>query len=320
MFSRTLGHSAIKTYLEKACTSQTLPHALFFAGPDGIGKSLLAKELASHLLSAPFSQIDQEIHPDFHPLRPEGKSSLYSIETIRNAIESVNLAPFSAPCKVFLFHDAERMQPVTANALLKTVEEPPLHTILIFLSSSPNEVLPTLRSRTSFLRFHPLPEDLVIQALKQQGIEPHFGKQAQGSIGKALELAKSPPFDHEFFQIFTAPTSYIERMKLFESLEKKYDADDGAQKQSQAEYLFTSLFLWLRDQVVHFLHLSPSHLLLREAPSIPQFTLNHRFLPKIEQAIEEGRLAFSRNMKLSLCLERIYEYFNEWHQTSFRKS
>ena len=75
----------------------------------------------------------------------EGK--FHTIETMRSLIAEVNMAPFESPVKVFIIEDAERMLPPAANCLLKTLEEPTLHSYIVLLSTQPQQLLDTVVSR-----------------------------------------------------------------------------------------------------------------------------------------------------------------------------
>ena len=138
--------------LKKALLQEKLPNTLLLSGPRAEGKKT-ALWLSTQLLKA----TALETHPDFHLLAPEGKGGLHSIEAIRNAIDISHSAPYSAPAKVFLIESAESMQPVAANALLKTLEEPVLDSYWILLSERPQEILPTILSRCS--KFSSQPQD-----------------------------------------------------------------------------------------------------------------------------------------------------------------
>src|SRR3990167_1933568 len=119
VFESLLGNESVKIYLRKAVALNRVPHALLFSGIDGIGKSLFAKELATHLLQSNKERVDSASHPDLHILRPEGKGALHSIEALREMTHAMQQMPFEAKAKVFLIYDAHRMQPVQANAILK---------------------------------------------------------------------------------------------------------------------------------------------------------------------------------------------------------
>src|SRR3989344_960555 len=158
MFDQILGNEQIKAYLTKACLENRLGSTLLFSGPDGVGKRLFANALAAHLLKAPLSRIEQNNHPDFHVLPPEGKSGVYPIEKIRSMIDEGHVAPFESSCKVFVLEDAERMQLASANALLKTLEERLDGVAFMLLTSQPKEILATILSRSTVLSFQPLRE------------------------------------------------------------------------------------------------------------------------------------------------------------------
>jgi len=93
---------------------------------------------------------------DLHLLKVEGKIGMHSVAAVRDLIEKANLSPFEASGKVFIVEDAERMLLPSANALLKTVEEPPPNTLIILVSHEPQKILATIRSRSQLVRFKPV--------------------------------------------------------------------------------------------------------------------------------------------------------------------
>jgi DNA polymerase-3 subunit delta' len=92
-------------------------------------------------------------HPDLHEYAPEGKSGQHSMETLRAMIADVYLAPYTSDRKVFILYAAERMLLYSANALLKTFEEPSSDSVVILISSQPAWLLPTILSRCCMVRF-----------------------------------------------------------------------------------------------------------------------------------------------------------------------
>lgn len=92
-------------------------------------------------------KIQSNSHPDLHILSPEGKSNLYSIETIQSFIKEVSLPPLESSYAVYLFFQAERMLPVHANALLKTLEEKKHFAAIILTTTNLAAILPTIQSR-----------------------------------------------------------------------------------------------------------------------------------------------------------------------------
>lgn len=303
MFDQILGNKEIKSYLSKVILNHTLPHAILFSGPSGIGKSLFAKALAACLLQTTKHKIDAELHPDFHSLRPESKSGLHSIDSLRALIDEVHSAPFESSGKVFLIYDAERMQTASANALLKTLEEPNPDTTLILLTEHPNEVIPTIRSRCGFLAFKSISEDEIASFLKEKGHEEKWAKMAQGSIGKALELATKPSLEKELITVLAERPLYSKLLLAIEKIEASIEDEDPVKKNQNAEYLFTAFLMWHRDQHALRLGIDAKHLFMFDVEPVA-FPL-----PKMElviRCVEEARLSFQRNIKFSTCLESLF--------------
>lgn len=307
MFEQILGNDPIKHYLSKAIQNGRLPHALLFAGPDGIGKSLFAKALAQHLLQEKHNRIEQESHPDLHILRPEGKSGNHSIETLRILIDQVHEAPFEAPGKVFVVSDAERMQPAAANALLKTLEEPNADTTLILLSASPKDLLPTILSRCIQLSFQPLSESNLISILSTKQVPERFAKLAHGSAGRAMQLAKGPDLEGPLLALLVSLPFYPDLLKALEAIEESIESENPVERNQNAERLFTALLMWRRDQEAIRLK-RPLETLF-----FPEFRAASGPLPSyasFEKAVDEARLAFHRNMKFALVLEKFFTIFD----------
>lgn len=126
----------------------SLPQALLLSGPKGSGKTEFAQNLCQKLLCKP---------SDTHTYLPEGKTQQHPMASIRQMIAEVSLPPFESPVKIFIFHDAEKMLPPSANALLKTLEEPPLDTYILLLTTNLGAIIPTIISRCRLIPFTPKP-------------------------------------------------------------------------------------------------------------------------------------------------------------------
>ncbi len=200
-FSQIIGNEEVKRQLERMVSKKAIGHALLFAGPEGVGKSMFAWALAARILAEydPGKDHARKIqagqHPDIHIYRPEGKLGLHSLQSLRQLSEEVYLPPYESSWKVFVIHDADRMLSYSANALLKTFEEPPSRTVIILLSRSQASLLPTILSRCCTLHFQALSVDLIQQFLKQrytldEATYIKIAHQSQGSIGRAIRLAE----------------------------------------------------------------------------------------------------------------------------------
>lgn len=199
MFEQIVGNQQVKHYLNCMAKSKTFGNSLLFAGPDGIGKSLFAMEFAKMIICAddPLgnhrSKLEAGNHPDIRIYRPEGKIAMHSIASLRQFNEEVYLTPYEAKWKIFIIHDADRMLPSSANALLKTFEEPWRESIIILLSNNPTALLPTILSRCRSVYFQALSDDEVAHLLeKKNGLDSDEAKRiallSQGSVSQALKF------------------------------------------------------------------------------------------------------------------------------------
>ncbi len=179
-----VGNEPVKKRLLRLIEQNRVPHLLLFSGPEGIGKKQFAlwfsRQYVAHLAVKPLS----DAYPDIFCIVPEGKSGMHSIQSIRRAQEEIALAPFEAPAKVLIIDDAERMLPPSANALLKTLEEPPSHALIILVSSAKNRLLPTILSRCQEVRFAPCSREEIVSVLRNHLPEQdllHIADSARGS-------------------------------------------------------------------------------------------------------------------------------------------
>ena len=153
--------------LRRAIERNRVPHAYLFSGPAGAPMLDTATALACALncQAAPApgeacgtceacAKIIHGIHPDVVTLVREGAAQIVPIESVRNqVIARIGLPPHEADVRVFVVEEATAMAPPAANALLKTLEEPPSRTLFVLCTSAPEQLLPTIRSRCQRVRF-----------------------------------------------------------------------------------------------------------------------------------------------------------------------
>ena len=134
-------------------------HAYLLLGPTGIGKRVLADQLAARLLCQdpqPLSACGQckschllaaGTHPDLYLLEPEEADKAIKVDQVRDLVEFVVKTPQLGGRKLVLIEPAEAMNPNSANALLKSLEEPAGNTVMLLISHQPSRLLPTIKSR-----------------------------------------------------------------------------------------------------------------------------------------------------------------------------
>lgn len=179
-FSNIKGHNDIVHFFKRALALKKVPSSYIFFGPDGIGKTLMATTVAKALnclREAADScdnctscvKIENKNHPDIVWLRIHDKKDAISIEQIRDLQRQINLKPYEARTKVFIIQDSHLMSEAAANCLLKTLEEPPQNSIIILITSKVEELLATVRSRCSRIKFEPLESRLKVELTEKMG-------------------------------------------------------------------------------------------------------------------------------------------------------
>ena len=194
-----------------------LPHALLLHGPAGIGKVEFGRALAAGALcEAPVQGLaclacpschwfSQGNHPDFREVVPEAseddpegeaepakadkaKSLVIKIEQIRAVADFVALSTHRAGYRVLFLHPAESLHPAAANALLKTLEEPPRGTLIVLAADRPARLLATIRSRCRMLALPLPPREAALAWLREEGVAAP--EAALASAGGAPLLAR----------------------------------------------------------------------------------------------------------------------------------
>ncbi len=210
-FNQIIGHQRPIKWLRTAVETSHLGHAYLFHGEPAIGKRHTAMALTQFLLcdhpqggSTPDAcgtcrachQVEQGIHPDYLMIQPEDgqkQNPKIKIDQIRAIEHLVIYRPLIGSHKVCLIDDADTMTPEAANALLKTLEDPPEHCLFLLITSRPEHLLPTIHSRCIALRFAPLPINHIDEFLKQQATMDSRDARlvstfSEGRLGQALHL------------------------------------------------------------------------------------------------------------------------------------
>lgn len=207
-FRDILGQERVLGHLRAAWNAGRLAHAYLFLGPEGVGKESVARALAAALnCTQPLPEWDAcgecpsckrlaaSTHADFLVIRPTShdRQPQIKIEQIREFRRLTAYPPLEGGWRVALIKPGEDMHPAAANALLKTLEEPPARHLLILSAASERELFPTIVSRCQKFLFSPLPSALVVQELQtRRGLSREdavfLTALSGGSLGKALAL------------------------------------------------------------------------------------------------------------------------------------
>jgi len=193
-----------RDYLNAMLSADKFPHALLFTGPVGTGKAEFAREYAKKLLCQQdlpeacghchsCEVFKAETHPDYINIAPAEEGKLIGVDIIRDLIVKLSTTSQFSGRTVAIIENAEQLNRNSANALLKTLEEPTPYTVLILVSSFSHRLLPTIRSRCMQLEFPTPDTDLAISYLQSESVDDaELNLQlAHGSPIKALQIANS---------------------------------------------------------------------------------------------------------------------------------
>jgi DNA polymerase-3 subunit delta' len=210
------GHEAAEAAFEDARARGRLHHAWLLTGPEGVGKATFAYRAARRLLGAPAAssygllgadpahpvsrQVMGRAHPDLLVLERVGEDGKprksIPVDEARRLSEFFSKSPAAAPHRVAIIDAADDLNVNAANALLKTLEEPPPKGVLLMVTHSPGRLLPTIRSRCRRLAFQPLglePAADFVRGRTELSDEAvlRLARMAGGAPGRALALAAS---------------------------------------------------------------------------------------------------------------------------------
>ena len=173
--------------LVAAVKAKRLPHALLFSGPEGVGKQQFAVSLAQYLLChQPENDkachqcnacqlFSAKTHPDFYLIESEEEGKAIKVEQIRELSEKNSLTSHISEFKVHLIINADRMNRAASNSLLKTLEEPSSNTLIVLITSKPELLSATIRSRCQHLSFAAPATEIALEWLQSRPLQSDPG-------------------------------------------------------------------------------------------------------------------------------------------------
>lgn len=320
-FHDVIGHERPKTILQTALRHDRIAHAYLFHGDEGIGKQLTALRFAQAIncesgdgsdacgVCRSCAQTEARTHPDFLLVQPDPElaNPQIKIEQVRELEQQIVYHPLVGRKKIFLIDDADRMTLGAANALLKTLEEPPEHSVLLLVSGRPSALPATVRSRCQALRFAPPARTQVEAALiLKREIPPAEARllaaASQSRLGAALtmDLAATRAALDELCTV-ASPQTLRSVTAILTAAEAFHKSDRGPE-------VLDWLAQWIRDLLLVSIGADQDHLihadrlpLLKNAARGAQADQLAGLLDDIDQLQRSA----GRNLNLHMALENV---------------
>ncbi len=219
-----------------------MPHAYLFHGPPGVGKRTVARRFGAALVSGGDARAKERalrgLHPDLREIEPDGSFTI--IGQVREVVRLAASRPFEGARRVFILR-ADTLNAQAANALLKTLEEPEGEMVFVLVSTSRDEVLPTIVSRARPVRFNPVPAAEVEQLLAERNVPDTrlAASLGRGSVGLALRYAREEELkelrEAVFAAVFSGADDFERRHRAVEGIMARAEAVGSAREAAYLE-------------------------------------------------------------------------------------
>ncbi len=318
-FKDIIGQESIKKHLQTAIKTGNLSHAYIINGEYGSGRQTIASALAKTIqcqsktddtdacgVCTSCKQAESHNHPDIKYITHD-KTSI-SVNDIREQLNNdISIKPYSSEYKIYIIPDANKMTEQAQNALLKTIEEPPVYAIIILLTENCDSLLPTIRSRCVTLTMNPVEKDKICIYLENKfQLEPEQAQIAanycQGNIGKAIRFASSSDFIEMKNQV-------LKLLKNLDSMDIASIIDTikefSTHKNDINDYLDLML-LWYRDVLMFKVTKDANLLLYSDEYSAISEQATKRDYENIENiiaAIDKAKVRLKANVNFDVTIE-----------------
>lgn len=327
MTKEMIGRESLIEYIKTVTAEEKLSHAYLFEGEKGMGKLFMAKFFAKTILCSDkkelslhgkkavepcktcisCKQIDGSNHPDIIYVEHE-KPNVISVEEIRKQLVStVDILPYSSKYKIYIVKDAEKMNEMAQNALLKTIEEPPKYVIIILLSANKGRLLDTIKSRCVMMDIKPVEKEVIKDFLMKKYEVPDYvaayaSEFSAGNIGKAIRYAIEDDF-LEMKGVVIRIMRKLDEDRVADLLEALENLNHYKNEIKDCLDLVT---LWFRDMLVLKATGDVNRLIFKEEYTVLKEQANVRSYEAVDRALlsmEKAKQRLDANVKFETVME-----------------
>ena len=299
--------------LQRSRRQNRLPHALLLAGAEGLGKRDFARRLGRSVLCEQPGEhgdacgrcrqcllLQADSYPDLRMVTPDEDSSVIRIDAIRDLVSGNTLSVGEGSHRVFIIEPAHAMGQGAANALLKTLEEPIPGTLMLLITSSPDRLPITIRSRCQLLRFTPPEENMALAWLRESGLSSEDAREALKLSAGAPLLARKLAADGALQQHQALREDFL---SLARGQATPVAVAEAWLKQKELEALLVFLSSWIMEAI-------RGKLVQEEGEGASLLQSRHEWvdlkeLYRLLDSLNDTRRASANNLNAQLALESI---------------
>lgn len=317
-FKDIIGHEQMIEHLKNAITMDKVSHAYIINGPEKSGKMMLAEAFAAALqCERGEAEPCMECHsckqavgrnqPDIIYVRHE-KPNTISVDDIRTQLNNdIVIKPYSSKYKVYIVDEAQKMNVQAQNALLKTIEEPPVYAVIILLTTNADSFLPTILSRCVTLNIKAVADEEIKKFLMSQYQIPDYQAEvcvafAQGNVGKAIALASSEDFN----ELKAAAIQLIKRLDDIELYEMTEAVKQINEYKLEINDYFDLMMIWYRDVLYYKATKDVNKLIFKdEVYDIKRQAEQSSYngIETILEALQKAQVRLNANVNFDLVIE-----------------
>ena len=313
-----IGQEEITNTLKKSIVKQNVFHAYIFEGPDGMGKKKAAFNFAKAVLCiqpdgdscgkcTACQKMDNNAHPDYIFIEPDG-TSIKDVQ-IEDMQKNISKKPIEGQNTVVVINKSDSMTVRAQNRLLKTLEEPNAHVIIILLTHNANMLLPTIVSRCMILKFKPVSDSVIKNYLKEKyNISENDAGILTTFCNGRIELAEELYLSDDFKEIRQKSIDMAKKISIFKE-EDIWEMISIFEKQKENAIDFLDMIeYWYRDIII--LHVSGNNHLIINIDCLNMLIketkkIGHEKAIKIVRIIEDTKKDLNMNLNFNFVVKNM---------------